>query len=72
MRMTTKTAKVLEHLQTHGSITSMEAIRLYRATRLSSIIFNLRAAGYKITNQWEESVTEEYGKVKYVRYVLEQ
>lgn len=37
-----KTAKVLEHLQKYGSITSWEAIEKYGATRLSSIIFNLR------------------------------
>lgn len=41
-RSESKTAKVLEHLQKYGSITSWEAIEKYGATRLSSIIFNLR------------------------------
>jgi len=38
-----KTKAVLEHLQREESITSWEAINKYRATRLSAIIFNLRA-----------------------------
>ena len=37
-----KTKQVMEHLLEKGSITSWEAIEKYRATRLSSIIFNLR------------------------------
>ena len=47
----TKTGKVLAHLQGEGSITSWDAIRLYRATRLSGIIFNLRDEGYKIESK---------------------
>lgn len=38
----TKTQQVLEHLQQYGKITSWDAIRLYRATRLAAIIHNLR------------------------------
>ena len=37
-----KHQKVLEHLKEYGSITSWEAIEKYSATRLASIIFNLR------------------------------
>mgnify|MGYP001769570448 FL=1 len=37
-----KTEKVLDHLKEKGSITSWDAIKLYKATRLSSIIYNLR------------------------------
>lgn len=43
-----KTEKVLGHLQKYGHITSIEAIEKYGATRLSSIIYNLRARGYII------------------------
>lgn len=38
----TQTNEVLEHLKTHGTITSIEAIMQYGATRLSAIIFDLR------------------------------
>lgn len=43
-----KTEKVLKHLKEYGSITSLEAIDLYGATRLSAIIYNLRNRGYDI------------------------
>lgn len=62
-----KTQKVLFHLQNHKSITSWEAIRLYRATRLSAIIFVLRKRGYEIHS------IPEYNKetgCNYARYVL--
>ena len=45
----TKTSKVLTHLQREGSITSWDAIQLYRVTRLSAIIFNLKKEGHDIT-----------------------
>ena len=50
--METKTAKVLEHLRTLKRITSWEAIQLYKATRLSAIIFNLRKR-HVITGEWQ-------------------
>lgn len=46
-----KTKSVLVHLQTKGSITSWKAIDLYRATRLSAIIFNLKGRGHDITTE---------------------
>ena len=33
---------LIEHLKTKGSITSMEAFKLYGITRISSLIFSLR------------------------------
>lgn len=38
----TQTNDVLMHLKEHGTITTNEAIDLYRATRLSDIILRLR------------------------------
>ena len=61
--------KVINHLKEHGSITSWEAIQLYRATRLSSIIFNLRKH-YIIESEYE-TYTNELGQTsRYVRYIL--
>ena len=62
---TTKTGKVLTHLQEHGSITSWDAIRLYRATRLSSIIHNLKKEGYII---WSEKCNDKDTKMHWVDY----
>jgi len=45
-----QTDAVVWHLQFYGKITSWEAIKEYGITRLSSIIFNLRKRGYKITS----------------------
>ena len=62
-----KSQMVLAHLQTHGSITTWEAIQLYRATRLSAIIFNLRAKGYNI-----ESVDRKGDGCNFVEYILHE
>ena len=43
-----KTLNILNHLKEHGKITSWEAIQLYKATRLSGIIFTLKQQGYVI------------------------
>lgn len=47
----TKQKQVLEHLQRIGHITSWEAIMLYKATRLSAIIYCLRDKGYDISTE---------------------
>ena len=43
-----KSKEVLKHMMIHGSIDSWQAITKFRATRLSGIIFNLKAKGYII------------------------
>ena len=69
-KMTNKTNEVLKHLQTKKDITSMEAIELYGATRLSAIIFNLKKKGYNIICRREECV-DRYGNIcRFGRYVL--
>jgi len=65
MNYESKIKAVEEHLIENGSITSMEAIKLFWATRLSSIIFRLKEKGMKIA-----SVRESDGKSHYVRYIL--
>ena len=62
--------RVLMYLKEKGSITSLQAIRLFGATRLSAIIYNLRNDGYNITN---ETITKQnrYGdKVHFAKYIL--
>jgi hypothetical protein len=44
----TKTDLILKHLNEKGSIDSWTAIQQFGATRLSSIIYNLRKRGYDI------------------------
>ena len=69
---TNKTKEVLKHLQTYGTITSIEAINLFGATRLSAIIFNLRRKGYNIISI-DKVTTDKYGhRVPYSEYKLVQ
>lgn len=52
---------VLDHLEQHGSITSLEAIDLYGFTRLSGIIYILKKHGYNIKSA-PKRVTTRWGK----------
>lgn len=66
----TKKQAVLDHLKKYGTITSLEAIDNYGATRLSAIIFNLRKEGYEIETV-DLPFTDRYGaKSHYGKYVL--
>lgn len=67
-----KTRKVQLHLIEKGSITSWEAIKEYGATRLSSIIFNLRARGMNIETVMTEFIDKYGDKSKYGVYVLKE
>lgn len=50
MEKLTKADKVRNHLLKHKSIDSWQAIKLYKASRLSAIIFVLRKKGWKISS----------------------
>ena len=65
-----KTKAVLQWLQTHAGISSMEAIREFGATRLSAIIFNLRKRGYNIESVPCEGTDRFGNKMQFVRYYL--
>lgn len=66
----TQTEAVLKHLENKKTITSIEAIRLYGATRLSGIIFNLKKKGYDIVSK-TIYVNTRYGrKVHCAEYQL--
>ena len=71
MSIETKTQKVKEHLLTKGNITTWEAIKLYGATRLSAIIFNLRKRGYEITDNWQKGIDRNGRSTRYVKYELD-
>ncbi|MBO7735259.1 MAG: hypothetical protein J6S67_22025 [Methanobrevibacter sp.] len=67
MARVSKKDLVLSYLKEYHSITSWEAIKNFKATRLSAIIFDLRAEGYEINSVREENI--ETG-TNYVRYFL--
>ena len=69
-RKTNKTKLVLTHLLSGKTITSLEAINLYSATRLSSIIFNLRNRGYNIATL-PKTISDKYGnRCEFAQYKL--
>jgi hypothetical protein len=51
MQKVTKTDQIKKHLVSKKHITSWEAIELYKATRLSSIIHNLRNMDWDIVTK---------------------
>lgn len=67
----TQARKILEFMQTYGSISSMEAFRKLGITRLSARIYDLRRAGYQVENR--RVVKKKDGEViQFCRYYLKQ
>ena len=66
----TKTQAVLDWLKTHASISSMEAINNFGATRLGAIIFNLRKRGYNIETVMVDGRDRFGNKMTFARYYL--
>lgn len=67
---TTKGKQVLAHLIKRKSITSWEAIILYKATRLSAIIFVLRSKGYGIVTKEITQKDVNGNNCTFAKYVL--
>lgn len=61
----TKSKQVARHLIEKGSITSWEAIKTYRATRLSAIIFDLKKIGFIIETVMERNDKSNFGRYHY-------
>ena len=66
MKKMSKKQQVLLYMQTYGSITPKDAIDLFKAYRLSAIIYDLKHKdGYDITTKLE-------GKSRHGRYTLNE
>jgi hypothetical protein len=57
-----KTQKIVDYLMVKKSITSLEAFRLFNATRLASIILNLRRRGLDISTETIREKERSYAK----------
>lgn len=69
----TQQSRILQYMknQPDHSMTSMDAIQNFGATRLSAIVFDLKEKGYNITTIMEEGLNR-YGEVtRYARYRLD-
>lgn len=62
--------RVLQYIRDYGSISSMEAFKDLGVTRLSAVIFDLRADGYEIDAKREKAVNRYGDKVSFARYTL--
>lgn len=63
--------RILNHLQTRGSITQREADDLYGITRLGARIYDLRRRGYRIMRVMEHGQNRFGDKTAYARYRME-
>lgn len=61
---------VLQWLKTGASISSMEAIENFGATRLSAIIFNLKKKGHNIETVMCEGHDRYGNPMRFARYYL--
>lgn len=68
--MITQNMKILEYMQTHGSITSLEAIQHIGCTRLSGRIFDLKKMGHSISKTMKKVPTRN-GETRVAVYKLE-
>lgn len=67
-----KTKKVMAYLQEIGHINTWEAIQEFGATRLSSIIYNLRNQyNMNIVSKKKEFIDKYGDKSYFVDYILE-
>lgn len=64
--MKTQNQTVLNHLKS-GTITSWDAIVLYKITRLSGRIYDLRDAGHAIETEWIQNGTKRFAKYRLVQ-----
>lgn len=62
--------RVLDYMNEHGSITSMEAFWHLGTTRLSAVIFNLKKKGYNIKSVTESRKNRYNEPIYYSRYSM--
>lgn len=68
---TSQLHKVTDWLFRYGNITSMQAIRMFGATRLSAIIYSLRHHyGYNIVTERVQGRNKYGHNVNYAKYIL--
>ena len=51
---------ILEYMKDHKGITTLEAFKMWKITRLSGRIYELKRQGHQIGEAWEETETARY------------
>lgn len=70
MKRATHESRLLDYLEKHERITSLEAVEKLGNTRISATVFNLRNKGYDITTEIEKGKNRYGDKVEYGVYKL--
>lgn len=65
----TQCKMILRHLEMHGSITQLEALRLYSCARLASRIY-VKQSGHAISKELVIDVNKDGDPIRYARYSL--
>lgn len=63
--------RVLNYLEKHGTITTMECYKKLDIVDLQKVIFNLKKEGYKISDKWVYKTNLLGKRIKFKRYKLE-
>lgn len=66
----TQNQRILNHLETYGSITAREATRTYEIYRLAARIADLKRMGYNIESVEEVRTNSEGETKRFARYYL--
>ena len=66
----TQSKMILEYLKANGSITQQQAIELFGCYRLGARIYDLKAAGHKITSVMMDGINRFGARTHFARYVL--
>ncbi len=70
MREKSQIIEVINYLRKYKKITSLDAIKLFSATRLSSIIYRLRDKGFEIETETAFTRNRYGNSTKYAVYKL--
>lgn len=68
--MTPQAQQLYEHMQTHGSVTQMQAYDLYGIFRTASRMFELRKAGIPVIKTMKKGRNRYGVEVHYAEYRL--
>ena len=61
--------KIAKYIEDNGSITSLDGFRI-GCTKVTTRISEMRRAGYKFIEAWEEATNTDGEKVRFKRYRL--
>jgi len=68
----TQTEQILNHLETKGTITPLDALKLYGCMRLGARIYDIRKLGYNIRSCLVEHENASGEVKRYKQYWLAQ